>query len=373
MEQQHQKLKHTLILQHTKKRLQCLADLSKKRPQIEAKLTLKDKRFVKKFIGLCGIIHRYKNEHALDTVLDTIDLGKLYSGVEQREAEAASKQDEKEAANGLQYEDFVVLELLQYFKHDFFKWVNKPECPNCKSDSDNIVSKGAAGPPQENPDGISVIEKYRCTKCNIDVDFPRINNPVSLLTTRRGRCGEWVNCFMLILQAVLGSDAKIRYVWNHEDHVWCEYYSKSLKRWVHLDPCEAAFDEPNLYCDNWGKRMSWVIGINDSYIIDLSDKYITNKDKVIDKATTVSNVALIGNFIKLVGFNLMLNYYNGLISSSPSNTDENLIRFYYDCILLYQSEFIKPSNTSPEVLKTSIKGRQTGGIEWTKARGEDGN
>ena len=35
------------------------------------------------------------------------------------------------------------------------------------------------------------------------IEFPRINNPVTLLTTRRGRCGEWVNCFMLILQALI--------------------------------------------------------------------------------------------------------------------------------------------------------------------------
>ena len=33
--------------------------------------------------------------------------------------------------------------------------------------------------------------------------------------------------------------------WN--DHVWAEYWSAAEQRWVHLDPCEGAFDKPLLY------------------------------------------------------------------------------------------------------------------------------
>jgi len=39
----------------------------------------------------------------------------------------------------------------------------------------------------------------------------------------------------------------IRYILDVTDHIWAEYYSDSLQRWVHLDPCEAAYDTPHLY------------------------------------------------------------------------------------------------------------------------------
>jgi peptide-N4-(N-acetyl-beta-glucosaminyl)asparagine amidase len=113
--------------------------------------------------------------------------------------------------------------LMRWFKKDFFKWTNKPSCPN--------PSCGRGGPFQE-PIGMlapsteerehgwaSRVEGYKCKECSTVHRFPRYNNPAVLLQTRKGRCGEWANCFTLICRAA-GFEA--RHVTDWTDHVWTE-------------------------------------------------------------------------------------------------------------------------------------------------------
>lgn len=334
-------------------------------PRPKFRLSQKDLQFINRIVPLTSSLQKYKDPQNLDQALDAIDLASIYAGVEKREEEA------KDNNGKLVYEDYVVLEVLHYFKNSFFKWITKPECPMCHKD-DKVEFKGTAMAPVHNPDEITRIEVFRCFACNIDVSFPRYNNPVKLLETRLGRCGEWVNCFLLILQALLGSEAQIRYVWNYEDHVWAEYFSKGLDKWVHLDPCEGLFDEPNLYCDNWGKSMSWVLGINNSYMIDLTDKYVTNPDKRIPLTNIVDNVSNVRNVIKVLGYKMMLGYFVSLIDPIFKG-DEKWDKFYEVLVMYFKERrLLTLENTTSGATKTSTKGRQTGGAEWTEARGESG-
>ncbi|RLV92992.1 Peptide-N [Spathaspora sp. JA1] len=314
-------------------------------------------------------VDMYKNPDFINEVLDTIDLPSIYMNVDKRE-------NEPDKDKNLRYDDFVVLELLQYFKHNFFTWVNTPKCPRCQDDK-NVQNKGSTrfDPVLPNPDEISITEHYQCFQCGTNIQFPRINNPVSLLRTKQGRCGEWVNCFMLILQALIGEDKdRIRYVWNQEDHVWCEYYSFGLKKWIHLDPCEAVFNEPLLYCNNWGKKMSYVIGFNQNYIIDLSDKYIT-PEKQIEKSSII-NKTKVKQIIDYYNSNKLVSYYNQQFSGL-GNEQKALLNVYNDIIIPRNQEFAmnrKQPEIPSSVSASSVpKGRQTGSAEWTKSRGEDGS
>lgn len=87
--------------------------------------------------------------------------------------------------------------LLAWFKQDFFKWTDKPACPDCKpSDPSKIESKGGANPTPEEHEGMARrVEVYQCSACGIPIRFPRYNQVIKLLETRNGRCGEWANCF----------------------------------------------------------------------------------------------------------------------------------------------------------------------------------
>ena len=76
------------------------------------------------------------------------------------------------------------------------------------------------------------------------------------------RCGEYANCFSLVLSS-LGFDT--RHIVDFTDHVWCEVWLDVVGkapgdsagpqpgRWVHCDPAEAASDSPLMYEQGWGK------------------------------------------------------------------------------------------------------------------------
>ena len=88
------------------------------------------------------------------------------------------------------------MELLYWFKNDFFTWCNKPKCSQCHNDQDNMISIGTEISSEEEQRWLaSRTEVYQCIECDLIARFPRYNSPYKLLETRTGRCGEYANTF----------------------------------------------------------------------------------------------------------------------------------------------------------------------------------
>ncbi|XP_058793997.1 peptide-N(4)-(N-acetyl-beta-glucosaminyl)asparagine amidase [Phymastichus coffea] len=175
-------------------------------------------------------------------------------------------------SDNIVFEDFFLKELLNWFKFKFFKWVDTLSCHNCMGECYNNGSRVSSYPQ------ISRIEIHKCKICKYENEFPRYTDPEALLYSRKGRCGEWANCFTLICRSI-GFDARL--VYDDTDHVWTEIWSVAHNRWIHADACEAVMDQPLIYEKGWGKKLSYIIAFSKDEIQDVTWRYTRNYEQAM--------------------------------------------------------------------------------------------
>jgi hypothetical protein len=153
-------------------------------------------------------------------------------------------------------------------------------------------------------------ELYICSNesCRKTSRFARYNDVTKVLETRRGRCGEY-SILMLSFLELMGYEAK--WVVDWADHVWCEVRvdndplsfpqnSETILEtnseiiidegsdWVHVDPCEAAVDEPLIY-QSWGKNQTYIVSYHSynstsasfSDVQDVTSKYTSKFNETL--------------------------------------------------------------------------------------------
>ncbi|UJR10898.1 hypothetical protein I4U23_015086 [Adineta vaga] len=259
------------------------------------------------------------------------------------------KINKKKDATDLEKRDFLLLELLRWFKEDFFTWFDRPNCERCKTVMEFADYTQPTREEREKGDAHRV-ELYRCSTCSSNYRFPRFNAPWKLLETRCGRCGEAANLFSCICRAL---SFPTRYIYDPTDHVWTEVYSENEQRWLHCDACENLCDSPLVYEKGWKKELTFCIAFAKDHVIDVTWRYVTNFKQTVQKRNINEK-----NFARIIQrINRKL--------QSTLNREEKL-----KIISNQIKDLVSMLQEAKSTKESELHGRQSGSLTWKLSRKE---
>ncbi|GAA50234.1 peptide-N4-(N-acetyl-beta-glucosaminyl) asparagine amidase [Clonorchis sinensis] len=280
-------------------------------------------------------------------------------------------------------------QLLRWFREEFFRWAEDFHCEICRAKMNLAEIASPWG--SEIQGDAQMVEVFRCPSGHSVQRFPRYNDPVTLLETRFGRCGEWTNCFTLFLVSARRPPdvdggrpwfPACRFISDMTDHVWCEIWLEDSDsgnyRWVHCDP-SGEVDQPLLYECGWGKKLHYVFAYTipplcfkfadpqSLQAVDIQDvtwRYTRDFKEILSRrkhfpegnlAAYLANIHLSAVAVWTMKGNLV-----------PGDDVQN--PFSMRQIIRELCSFLKPA----EAPEHPLPGRRTGPLEWRRARGELG-
>ncbi|KAI8608085.1 hypothetical protein BC830DRAFT_39795 [Chytriomyces sp. MP71] len=235
-------------------------------------------------------------------------------------------------------------------------WVNNHPCDACGAT--DTVGIGSGSPTQADlADGADRVELYSCQQCKTVTRFPRFNNVLRLMKTRKGRCGEWANLFTLF-SCAMGYET--RYVMDFTDHVWCEFYSETYGRWVNVDPSEGSgsIDQPLMYEAGWGKKLTYIFAIGEYEVVDVFRRYTRDVPAML-KRRNLAREIIISQLTSDITQSLRRTLPASLVQSLRERDTKEL------------EELLNPP--ARPLRQSETMGRKSGNLDWRTARGETGS
>ena len=180
--------------------------------------------------------------------------------------------------------------LLNWFKHDFMKWMDKSQvCPSCNLSLNLRYVKG-------NSWIMRGVEYHACPQCSFTVVFPRYGEIENIAFNRIGRCSEWSFLFGAILNSL---SIQSRIVHDFLDHCWNESLIKGI--WIHMDSTleyPISINNPHYYEKNWDKKYQYVLAFSNADITDVTKNYSFNWKTILEQRNKRKN----SNMSKIIDF-----------------------------------------------------------------------
>lgn len=301
-------------------------------------------QFLDRVRSYCREVLAYEDEAIQRKALSVIPVSEILN-------QAATRRQTEPALTTEQHA--LTAALLRWFKRNFFKWVDSPQCWRCgqvKTKLSHVEDANAV----EATFQASRTEVFVCT-CGTAVRFPRYNNAAKLLETQRGRCGEWAQAFTACARAM---GLRVRMVHDWTDHVWTEVWCGDADgrngRWVHADSCEEALDEPLLYEVGWGKKLTFCIATGVDCVLDVTGRYTNTFAQVCERRKGVDEGLLAFGLYRLDARAL------ALLPAAPRKVARARMR----CDIV--------DMLGEKRISGDVHARQSGSAEWVASRGEDG-